>query len=116
MSVSLQYFRARCRQSCSTLFAHFLLLLCIASPLTASAFAPFVVSDIRIEGMQRSEPGTIFSQLPVKVGEQFTDELATEAVRRLYATGIFVDVRIETSNRVVVVVVQACYKSLVIRL
>ena len=106
MSVSLQYFRARCRQSCSTLFAHFLLLFCIASPLTASAFAPFVVSDIRIEGMQRSEPGTIFSQLPVKVGEQFTDELATEAVRRLYATGMFVDVRIETSNRVVVVVVQ----------
>ena len=106
MSVSLQYFRARCRQLCITLFAHFLLLFCIASPLTASAFAPFVVSDIRIEGMQRSEPGTIFSQLPVKVGEQFTDELATEAVRRLYATGMFVDVRIETSNRVVVVVVQ----------
>ena len=106
MSVSLQYFRARCRQLCSTLFAHFLLLFCIASPLTASAFAPFVVTDIRIEGMQRSEPGTIFSQLPVKVGEQFTDELATEAVRRLYATGMFVDVRIETSNRVVVVVVQ----------
>jgi len=106
MSVSLQYFRARCRQSCSTFFAHFLLLFCIASPLTASAFAPFVVTDIRIEGMQRSEPGTIFSQLPVKVGEQFTDELATEAVRRLYATGMFVDVRIETSNRVVVVVVQ----------
>ncbi|MEI7570767.1 MAG: outer membrane protein assembly factor BamA [Alcaligenaceae bacterium] len=106
MSVSLQYFRARCRQLCITLSAHFLLLFCIASPLTASAFAPFVVSDIRIEGMQRSEPGTIFSQLPVKVGEQFTDELATEAVRRLYATGMFVDVRIETSNRVVVVVVQ----------
>ncbi len=106
MSVSLQYFRARCRQLCTTFFTHFLLICCVASPLTASAFVPFVVSDIRIEGMQRTEPGTIFSQLPVKVGEQFTDDLATEAVRRLYATGMFVDVRIETSNRVVVVVVQ----------
>lgn len=106
MSVSLQYFRARCRQLCTTFFTHFLLIFCVASPLTASAFVPFVVSDIRIEGMQRTEPGTIFSQLPVKVGEQFTDDLATEAVRRLYATGMFVDVRIETSNRVVVVVVQ----------
>ena len=106
MSVSLQYFRARCRQLCTTFFTQFLLIFCVASPLTASAFVPFVVSDIRIEGMQRTEPGTIFSQLPVKVGEQFTDDLATEAVRRLYATGMFVDVRIETSNRVVVVVVQ----------
>ncbi len=106
MSVSLQYFRARCRQLCTTFFTHFLLIFCVASPLTASAFVPFVVSDIRVEGMQRTEPGTIFSQLPVKVGEQFTDDLATEAVRRLYATGMFVDVRIETSNRVVVVVVQ----------
>lgn len=106
MPVSLDCFSARCRQLLSTLFVRALVLLCFAGPLTANAFAPFVVSDIRIEGIQRTEAGTIFSQLPVKVGQKFTDELATEAVRRLYATGLFSDVRIETSNRVVVVVVQ----------
>jgi len=106
MPVSLDCLRARCRQLWSTHFLRALVLLCLASPLTATAFTPFIVSDIRIEGIQRTEPGTVFSQLPVKVGQQFTDALATEAVRRLYATGLFSDVRIETSNRLVVVVVQ----------
>jgi len=75
-------------------------------PLAAQAFDPFVVKDIRIEGIQRTEPGTIFGYLPVKVGETFSDEAATDAVRRLYATGFFRDVRIETDDDVVVVVVQ----------
>ena len=34
-----------------------------------SASRPFVVKDIRVEGLQRTEPGTVFSYLPVKVGE-----------------------------------------------
>jgi len=72
----------------------------------ALAFAPFVVRDIRVEGIQRTEPGTIFGYLPVKVGERFTEEMATEAVRKLYATGLFSDVRIDTAGNVVVVVVQ----------
>ena len=106
MPVSLDCFCARCRQLLLTLFARVALAVCLAGPLAANAFTPFVIGDIRIEGMQRTEPGTIFGQLPVKVGQQFTDDLATEAVRRLYATGLFSDVRIETANRVVVVVVQ----------
>ena len=88
----------------------FLRALFIVSSLTvaqaALAFAPFVVRDIRVEGIQRTEPGTIFGYLPVKVGERFTEEMATEAVRKLYATGLFSDVRIDTAGNVVVVVVQ----------
>ena len=34
---------------------------------------PFVVKDIRVEGIQRTEAGTVFSYLPVKVGEVMTD-------------------------------------------
>ena len=75
-------------------------------PFSSQAFSPFVVGDIRVDGIQRIEPGTIFAQLPVKVGQRFTDELATESVRRLYATGLFSYVRIETNKNVVVVVVQ----------
>lgn len=83
-----------------------LLVASLLVPSVAQAFQPFIVSDIRVEGMQRTDPGSIFAQLPVKVGQKFTEELATESVRRLYATGLYADVRIQTANRVVVVAVQ----------
>jgi outer membrane protein insertion porin family len=79
-------------------------LLAVFQP--AHAFDPFVVSDIRVDGMQRTEPGSIFARLPFKVGQRFTEELATESVRKLYETGLYSDVRIQTSGRVVVVQVQ----------
>ncbi|VFR48697.1 Outer membrane protein assembly factor YaeT precursor [plant metagenome] len=82
------------------------LIAALLMPVAAHAFDPFVVRDIRVDGLQRTDAGTIFGYLPVKVGERFTDEQAGEAVRRLYATGFFSDVRIETANDVVVVVVQ----------
>lgn len=75
-------------------------------PCVAFAFTPFIVRDIQVDGIQRTEPGTIFSYIPVKVGERFTEEMATEAVRQLFGTGFFKDVRIETRGDVVVVVVQ----------
>src|SRR5690606_18225502 len=72
----------------------------------AFAFDPFVVRDIRIEGVQRTEPGTVFSYLPVKVGDTLTDEKASEAVRALFATGFFRDVRLEVDGQVLVVYVE----------
>ena len=65
----------------------------------AAAVEPFVVRDIRVEGVQRTEPGTVFSYLPVKVGETFNDEKATAALKALYATGFFKDVRIDVDKR-----------------
>ncbi|MCD0504973.1 outer membrane protein assembly factor BamA [Bordetella petrii] len=82
------------------------LLAALLMPALAHAFDPFVVRDIRVEGIQRTDAGTVFGYLPVKVGEEFTEAEATEAVRRLYGTGFFTDVRIQTDNDVVVVVVQ----------
>jgi outer membrane protein insertion porin family len=69
----------------------------------ALAFTPFVVKDIRVEGVQRTEPGTVFGYLPVKVGDRMTDEKAAEAVKALFATGFFKDVRIEVDKDVLVV-------------
>jgi len=71
----------------------------------AFAFEPFVVRDIRLEGLQRVEAGTVFSYLPVKVGETMTDEKAAQAIRALFATSLFRDVRIEVEGNVLVVVV-----------
>ncbi len=83
-----------------------LLLLIAALAPNVYAFDPFVVKDIRIEGIQRTEAGTVFSYLPVKVGETMTEEKATQAIRSLYATGFFKDVSLEVDNGVLIVVVE----------
>jgi len=72
----------------------------------AHAFEPFQVKDIRVEGIQRTEAGTVFSYLPVKVGETLTPDMAAAAIKALYATGFFKDVRLETLNEVLVVTVE----------
>ena len=78
-------------------------LLALAGAALAQSFAPFVVKDIRVEGLQRTEAGTVFSYLPVKVGETMTEEKAQQALRALFATGFFRDVRLEVENDVLVV-------------
>ena len=70
------------------------------------AIEPFVVKDIRVEGLQRTEAGTIFNYLPVQVGDVMSDEKATQAIKSLYNTGFFKDVRIEAEGDVLVVTVQ----------
>jgi len=85
------------------------LALCLAvaaAGARAQDFAPFTVKDIRVEGLQRTEPGTVFSYLPVKVGETMTAERARAALRALYATGFFQDVRLEVEGDVLVVFVR----------
>jgi outer membrane protein insertion porin family len=72
----------------------------------AHAFEPFVVKDIRIEGIQRTEAGTVFSYMPIKVGDIMTDDKAAAAVKALYGTGFFKDVRIEADKDVLVVVIE----------
>ena len=72
----------------------------------AHAFDPFVIKDIRVEGIQRTEAGTVFSYLPVKVGDQMTEEKAGQAIKALFATGFFKDVRIEVEGDVLIVAVE----------
>ena len=88
-------------------FVRHLTLIAIGIYAT-SAFAlePFVVKDIRVEGIQRTEAGTVFNYLPVKVGETMDDDKATQAIKSLYGTGFFKDVRIEAENGVLVILVQ----------
>ncbi len=71
--------------------------------LSVAAFDPFQVKDIRIEGIQRTEPGTVFSYLPIKVGDTLNEDKAAEAVKSLYATGFFKDVRLEVDGNVLIV-------------
>src|SRR5665647_1555230 len=76
------------------------------SASAAWAVNPFTVRDIRIEGLQRVEPGTIFVSLPVRVGDVYNDEKGSSAIRTLFTLGLFKDVRIEVNGDVLVVVVE----------
>ncbi len=78
--------------------------LLFAAP--AWAITPFTVKDIRVEGIQRTEAGTVFSYLPVKVGDTMNDEQAEAAIHALYGTGFFKDVRLEVEQGVLVVLVR----------
>ena len=73
---------------------------------SAWAVTPFTVRDIRIEGLQRVEPGTVFVSMPVRVGGVYDDEKGSAAIRALFGLGLFKDVRIEVNGDVVVIVVE----------
>ncbi|MDO9143630.1 outer membrane protein assembly factor BamA [Rhodoferax sp.] len=73
---------------------------------SAWAVNPFTVRDIRIEGLQRVEPGTVFVSLPVRVGDTYNDDKGAAAIQSLFALGLFKDVRIEVNGDVLVVVVE----------
>ena len=81
-------------------------LLCALLVHSAMAFDPFQIKDIRVEGIQRTEAGTVFSYLPVKVGDTMNDEKAAAAIKALFATGFFKDVRLEIDGQVLVVVLE----------
>jgi outer membrane protein insertion porin family len=66
----------------------------------------FVIKDIQVEGIQRTEAGTVFNYLPIKVGEVLTDEKTAAAIKALYATGFYKDVRLEARDGVVIVTVE----------
>jgi outer membrane protein insertion porin family len=74
--------------------------------MPAWAVDPFTVRDIRVEGLQRIESGTVFASLPLRVGDQYSDEKGAAAIRALFALGLFKDVRLETQGDVLVVVVE----------
>jgi outer membrane protein insertion porin family len=72
----------------------------------ALALDPFLVRDIRVEGLQRVEPGTVFASMPVKVGDTYGDDKAAASIRALFGLGLFKDVRIEAKDGVLVVIVE----------
>lgn len=79
-----------------------LLSLCVAE---AYAFESFVVQDIKLEGLQRISIGTVFNYLPVKVGDEITEDITSNAIKKLFKTGFFKDVKIEREGDVLVVFV-----------
>ncbi|MBL0251131.1 MAG: outer membrane protein assembly factor BamA [Polaromonas sp.] len=74
--------------------------------ISAWAVTPFAVRDIRLEGLQRVEPGTIFATIPFRIGDTYDDGKGSDAIRSLFALGLFKDVRIEAKDGVLIVIVE----------
>ena len=66
---------------------------------------PFVIQDIRVEGLQRISPGSVFAALPVGVGDTVDTYGVRAAAKSLFATGNFDDISIARDGGVLVVVV-----------
>ena len=79
------------------------LVLLLLAPLASAE--TFVISDIRVEGLQRISAGSVFAALPVAVGDSIDERAIRTAARGLFATGNFDDIRIGRDGSVLVVVV-----------
>ncbi|MBU3588199.1 outer membrane protein assembly factor BamA [Polynucleobacter sp. 31A-FELB] len=93
-------------RSVTRFVAQVALILAAGFCVNVQAADSFVIKDIRIEGLQRVEPGTVFSYLPVQVGDTFTEEKSAEAIKVLYSTGFFRDVQIQAQGNVLIVIVE----------
>lgn len=63
----------------------------------------FVVTDVRLQGLQRISAGTVFNLIPVSVGDR-VDQLAVRGlVRELFTSGYFKDIRVARDGGVLIV-------------
>jgi len=72
----------------------------------ALALDAFIVSDIRVEGLQRISEGTVFNYLPVDANELLTASKARQAIRALFRTGFFSAVDLEQEGDILIIRVQ----------
>jgi len=80
------------------------ILLALSS--TASALTPFTISDIRIDGLERISDGTVLTYLPVEKGDQLNLSRARQAIRALYRTGFFENVKLDRQDDILVITVE----------
>lgn len=78
----------------------FLLALLACAPLYAQ---DFVVEEIRVDGLQRISEGTVFSFLPVNVGDRLTPVRARSSIRDLYRSGFFDDIQLAREGNILII-------------
>jgi len=79
------------------------LLVCVSLPVLAEKFR---LQDIQIEGLDRIQAGTVFTYLPIKVGDMLDENNTAYIARELYKTGFFKDIQLRREGEVLVVAVQ----------
>jgi outer membrane protein insertion porin family len=79
-------------------------LLTVQIAAAAQTADMFVIRDIRVEGLQRIDAGSVFGTLPLRVGDVYDADKGVVAIRALFGTGQFKDVRLELDGDALVVV------------
>jgi outer membrane protein insertion porin family len=92
-------------RSFSSFFFATAFLFLLSWQLPAAALEPFVIDDIKVEGLQRISVGTVYNYLTLEKGDTLDSERASAAVRALYKTGFFQDVGLEREANTLVVFV-----------
>lgn len=82
------------------------LILLFGFVLIAYAIEPFEVKDIKVEGLQRVPAGTVYNDLPIKIGDEVNDEVARDAIKVLFGTGQFEDVVLDRDGSTLIVKVK----------
>ena len=80
-----------------------LLILLLAFSIPGFAITPFTITDIRVEGLERLDEGTIYNYLPLKVGDEVNDEETRISIKELFKTGFFKDVVLEQDGTTLIV-------------
>jgi len=70
------------------------------------AFDDFLVSDIRIIGLQRVSTGSIFNVIPISVGDNIDQRKSADITRSLFATEQFDDIQIAKDGNTLIIIVQ----------
>ncbi len=76
-----------------------------APSLHAQSFEPFTIADIRVDGLQRISAGTVFTYMPLERGDQVDQAAAARAIRALFRTGFFNDIKVDRQGDILVVTV-----------
>jgi outer membrane protein insertion porin family len=83
-----------------------LILSCLLWATAAWGAEPFVIADIRVEGLQRISEGTVYSYLPLNRGDRLTASATRSAIRELYRTGFFQDIAFSRDGNILVITVK----------
>jgi outer membrane protein insertion porin family len=68
--------------------------------------ASFTLQDIQIKGLERIAAGTVLSNIPIGIGDQYDDRMSASMVSSLYKTGLFEDIRLSKRGNILIVTVK----------
>lgn len=82
-----------------------MLTLCLSLSVSSQVYAaqPFVINDVKINGLQRITAGAVFNALTVKVGDQFTEDRSGEVIRDLFNMGFFSDITLDSNENTLII-------------
>jgi outer membrane protein insertion porin family len=83
------------------IFYLFAFMLCLSQNVWGAG--SFIVSEVQVKGLERISAGTVFNYLPIKVGDRVDEKRSAEAIRALFKTGFFQDVRLDQEREILVV-------------